>query len=303
VPDISRAPLSWSIGVTLRVFPPLLKNPERQWSQVQSVTRPPAGYQELRDVVVDVLTRKASVEHYPEQWMGLHDAVAEVLRKGHAPGMHYVDRSRLYPQEAELLRDVFWDLFRQGFITLGLNDNNPTWPWFRLSHTGTKELHAQAPYRFHDATSFFRLLQAETPCMDQRTKVYLTEAVAAYYADCPLACTVMLGVAAESEFLHLADMAANHQTHGPRFQKMTQQRTVSQKMDKFRESIKALTLPQNIAESFETHFSAIQTIIRLARNDSGHPTGVVPSREAVYVYMQLFVPYASLIAQLRQFFA
>src|SRR5262245_14780894 len=34
-------------------------------------------------------------------------------------------RLRLSADDAELVRDVFWDLFRQGFITLGLDDSNP----------------------------------------------------------------------------------------------------------------------------------------------------------------------------------
>jgi len=119
--------------------------------------------------------------------------------------------------DAELVRDVFWDLFRQGFITLGLNDSNPNWPWFRLSHFGERALKTQSPYRFHDTGSFIGLVRTEVPDISPEAVVYPEEAVAALYAGCLLACCVMLGVAAEAEFLRLLDVAAKNATYRPKF--------------------------------------------------------------------------------------
>ena len=101
------------------------------------------------------------------------------------------------------MRDVFWDLFRQGFITLGKDDPNNMWPWFRLSHFGQKTLQIQSPYRFHDTTSFIAMTKREVPDISPEATAYLEEAVAAFYAGCLLASCVMLGVAAEAEFLRL----------------------------------------------------------------------------------------------------
>lgn len=165
-----------------------------------------------------------------------------------------------------------------------------------------RELSSQQAYRFHNQGSYLSLLQTHAPHIEPTTKIYVREAISALYSGNVLVSTVMLGVAAESDFLRLADAAANHPTHGSKFQKMAQQRSVSQKMDKFGESVRLLKLPHSIAESLDTHFSAIQTIIRIARNDSGHPTGIVPAREDTHLYMQLFIPYARLVGQLRQFF-
>src|ERR1039458_2986157 len=92
-------------------------------------------------------------------------------------------------------RRTFWDLFRQGFITLGMDDNNETWPWFRLSHFGEETLKAQSPYRFHDRNSFIGLVKDGVPDISAEALTYLDEAVASFYADCPLASCVMLGVA------------------------------------------------------------------------------------------------------------
>jgi hypothetical protein len=115
--------------------------------------------------------------------------------------------------DAELVRDVFWDLFRQGFITLGLNDSNPQWPFFRLSYFGERARQTQSPYRFHDTTSFLKLVRVEVPDISDEAVVYLEEAVAAFHAGCLLASCVMLGVAAEAEFLRLIDVACRSGTH------------------------------------------------------------------------------------------
>jgi hypothetical protein len=44
----------------------------------------------------------------------------------------------------------------------------------------------------------------------------------------------------------------------------------------------------------------IQSVLRIARNDAGHPTSANPQREQVYVYMQLFVPFARQLMRLRK---
>ena len=67
---------------------------------------------------------------------------------------------RLDAQDIELVRDIFWDLSGQGFITLGLNDADPGWPFFRLSYFGQQTLGTQSPFRFHDTRSFINMVRA-----------------------------------------------------------------------------------------------------------------------------------------------
>lgn len=260
---------------------------------------PQHGYEEIREVVVDILLKRVSVEHEPSQWAGLTEAVGEVFAKRGTERERQA--RRLHPHDAELVRDVFWDLFRQGFITLGLNDSNPNWPWFRLSHFGERALKTQSPYRFHDTGSFMTLVKTEVPDISPEAVVYLEEAVAAFYAGCVLACCVMLGVAAEAEFLRLLDVAAKNVAQGPRFGQAVKQNFIRQKITKFHDALKPLFpgLPQNTVEDIDTNFAMIQSVLRIARNDAGHPTSANPQREQVYVYMQLFVPFARQLMRLR----
>ena len=210
--------------------------------------------------------------------------------------------SSLHPYDAELVRDVFWDLFRQGLIILGLNDLNPVWPWFRLSYFGQKGLQSQNPYRFHDANSFLSMVTAEVPDISPEARAYLEEAVAAFYSDCLLASCVMLGVAAETEFLRLVEVASKNIIHGAKFASAQKATFIRQKITKFQAALTPLLtqLPQKAVEGIDANFVAIQSVLRITRNDAGHPSAASPQREQVYVLLQLFVPFARQLMLLRR---
>jgi hypothetical protein len=193
-------------------------------------------------------------------------------------------------------------LFRQGFITLGMNDSNPNWPWFRLSHFGQQTLQSQNPYRFHDTASFLAMVKKEVPDISTEAVTYLDEAVAAFYAGCLLASCVMIGGAAEAEFLRLIDVAASSATHGSIFVPVKKLAFIRPKITKFHGLLKPLitTLPRSATEDLETNLTMIQSVLRIARNEAGHPTAATPEREQVYVFLQLFVPFARQLMRLRK---
>jgi hypothetical protein len=264
---------------------------------------PKHTYEEIREVAVDILLRRVSVSFEPNQWRNLVTGVAEVFarrRNPAGPQMHASSQS-LHPFDAELVRDVFWDLFRQGFITLGMNDSNEAWPWFRLSHFGEQALKSQSPYRFHDTGSFITMVRREVPDISPEATVYLEEAVAAFYAGCLLACCVMLGVAAEAEFLRLAEVAVKSRAYGAKFAAVAKQQIIRRKITAFQDCLRPSisSLQHEATEDLDTNFNAIQSILRIARNEAGHPTGATPQRESVYVYLQLFVPFARQLMRLR----
>jgi hypothetical protein len=266
---------------------------------------PQHSYEEIRDVIVDILLERETVNYEPSQWVNLCSGVAEVFaRRSATPTQPFNrhDQARLHPSDAELSRDVFWDLFRQGFITLGMNDSNPNWPFFRLSHFGQTTLQTQSPYRFHDTASFIAMVRKEIPDVSPEAVVYLEEAVSAFYAGCLLAACVMIGAAAEAEFLRLVDIAANSAKHGTTFAPVTKLSFIRQKITKFHVLLKPLlpSLSHNSVEDLDTNLAMIQSVLRIARNEAGHPTASTPEREQVYVFLQLFVPFARQLMRLRK---
>ena len=265
---------------------------------------PAHSYEELRSVIVDVLLGREKTAHEPCQFVSLLVATAEVLaRRSNAHGqvVRHREEYSLGEQDAELVRDVFWDLFRQGFITLGLNNSNPAWPWFRLSHRGQEALQTRSPFNFHDAAAFIGMIKREVADVSPEAVVYLGEAVSAFYSDCLLAACVMLGVAAEAEFLRLVDVACKNPTHGQRFAPVQRHTFIRSKITAFHKALGPLvaTLPNAVTEDLDTNLSMIQSVLRVARNDAGHPSGTTPQREQVYVFLQMFVPFARQLMKLR----
>lgn len=264
-------------------------------------------YEEIRDVVIDILTGRVTVPHPPVQWQSLLGAIGHVLfqRARQTPGFQAqaVTSLSLTAKDAELARDVFWDLFRQGVITLGSNDANPNWPHFRLSHFGDRILNSSSPWRFHDSSSYIAMVRQAVPDIKDAAVSYLEEASAAFYSGCLLASCVMLGVAAEAEFLRLVQAVIATPTHATVFKAVDKEATVLRKIVKFRNLLKPLIpqLGQRAREGLEANFDAIQFVLRVARNDAGHPTSAPPpSREQVFVYLQLFVPFARQLRDLRE---
>ena len=112
----------------------------------------------------------------------------------------------------------------------------------------------------------------------------------------------MLGVAAEAEFLRVLDVATASARWGSIFAPATKAPFIRGKIQKFQTALAThrKTLPHELAEDLDTNLSMIQSVLRVARNDAGHPSGrLPPAREQVYVNMQLFGPFSRQLANLR----
>lgn len=267
---------------------------------------PQHTYEEVRDAVADILLNRENTGVPPRQFDDLVSKVTFLFgRRSAIPGRTFDPAipPRLHPYDAEFVRDAFWDFFRHGFITLGIDSShNAGWPWFRLSRFGASALQTQSPYRFHDTTSFLSIVKVEVPDISPDAVAYLDEAVAAFYADCLLASCVMLGVAAEAEFLRLTDVACANATHGPTFAPVQAKKFIREKITKFRDVLRPMlpSLLRTATEDLEINLDAIQSVLRIARNDAGHPSGAKPpQREQVYIMLQMFIPFARQLMRLR----
>ncbi len=212
---------------------------------------------------------------------------------------------RLSGPDAELFLEVFWDLFRQGIITLGCNDSNRQFPFFRVSSFGRRILDGHQAYFFHDVSSYTKLLTEAVPNLDNVTLLYVQEAMQAFKAGCLLSSSVMLGVAAEHTFLLLIETIEKNATESAKFAAVSKERTILQKLNKFKNILdqQLKSLPSDIKEDLDTHFAGIMSIIRNFRNQSGHPSGHLIDREQAYILLQLFVPYCKKMYQLKAFYS
>jgi hypothetical protein len=260
-------------------------------------------YEEIRTLVIDELVAR-SCRNFNE----LEEKVAQaILKRNHQwpmdTGMAYPGAvSYLHPEDGSTILEVFWDLFRQGVITLGTDPRNPGWPWFRLSRFG-ETIMSQSQFRFHDTSSYIAMIKTYDPGISPAGVMYLEEAAASFYAECLLSASVMLGVAAETEFLRVLDMATSSAQWGSVFAPVTKQPFIRGKIQKFQTALAPhrTSLPRELMEDLDINLSMIQSVLRLARNDAGHPSGSpAPTREQVYVNMQLFGPFSRQLASLRK---
>lgn len=265
-------------------------------------------YEELRAVALDVLAKREKTRWPPDQYENLMLGVADVLYRREVNSQHRPQPSGgsalLSAADRELLLEVFWGLFREGAITIGMNDSNREFPFFRVSAFGRRILEGQQAYFFHDVSSFTKTIQTEVPKIDSVTMMYLQEGMQAFRSGCILSSTVMLGVATEHTFLLLMEVIDNNPAHTATFAAVGKERTILQKVNKFKHILdqQRKSLPGPVLEDLDTHFAGILSIIRNFRNQSGHPTGKIVDREQAYVLLQLFVPYCRKMYQLMDHF-
>jgi len=270
------------------------------------------SFEEIRAVALDLLAAREKASYGLTQYQNLMVGIGEVLQRregpssrGTGPQVFGGGDAQLSRKDREVFLEVFWGLFREGVITLGMDDSNRQFPFFRVSEFGRRLLEHQQAYFFHDVTTYEKVVRTEVPAIDDVTVLYLKEAMQAFRSGCILAATVMLGVATEHTFLLLMDKIDQNHSHAQTFASVGQQRTILQKVNKFKNILdqQSKALPPEIKEDLDTHFAGILSIIRNFRNQAGHPTGKIIDREQAYVLLQLFVPYCKKMYQLMDHYA
>lgn len=266
----------------------------------------PHTYEELRAAALDILAGREKVPYDPSQYEHLSLGLGQVFarREGRIQPGHHGATYPLDAQDKELLLELFWDLFRQGVISLGMNDSNREFPFFHLTRLGRQLAQGQEAYFFYDVSSYEAAIRREVPAIDGVTLLYLKEAMQAFRAGCMLSATVMLGVSVEHTFELLLEQLEAHATHKTTFASTFAERTLLRKFNKFRVVLDSIAkaLPPEVKEDLDTHFAGILSVIRTYRNESGHPTGKIMDREQTFVLLQLFIPYCKKQYQLMQHF-
>lgn len=123
---------------------------------------------------------------------------------------------------------------------------------------------------------YLQRVRRENPDLDDLVELYLAEALQSFNAHCYLATSVVLGVAAERAFLAMADSYASSSMAGASAMAKELAKPRSNYFalwTEFRKRIEPVrqTLPGGLADALT--LDAIADLIRLTRNEVGHPTG------------------------------
>lgn len=260
------------------------------------------SYEELRRVALDILAGHERGSYGCNQYEHFKISVAEVLAT-RASGAR-VENARLDSADSELFLELFWSLFREGVITLGYNDSNREFPFFRVSSFGRKLLEgSDGGYFFHDVSSYEILIRTRIPTIDAVTLLYLKEAMQAFKSACLLSASVMVGVATEHSFLLLLEKIQNS-GHASTFRKVFTERGILRQVNLFKRVLDSNldVLPPRTKEDLDTQFVTILSMIRTFRNESGHPSGRIIKREQCFVLLQLFIPCCEKMYQIMDAF-
>lgn len=214
---------------------------------------------------------------------------------------HYMPR-----EDREKVRQIVWEFILQGILAIGLNENNPNFPFISITEHGREVLESRqiTPY---DPDGYLKNLIDEIPNLDPLIEMYLSESLQAYLKGLMFSSAVMLGVASEKAFLLLFDSFTNALTNPSKkkkFQGLQNSIRTKNKFDELKKEIIAIrnTLPRGLSEDLESQFDGIFTLIRVTRNDAGHPSGRIINRGVAYTNLQLFPMYCKRVYGLIVYF-
>lgn len=212
----------------------------------------------------------------------------------------------LQKNDKELVREVIWNLIIERVITLGMNSDNPTWPWLKLTAYGKTIVSSKLPVP-HDPSGYLKQINIEIPALDKVILIYLKESINTYNINALLSATITLGCASEKALLLLIESYTNAiqgTTRQQKFRQRTEGKMIKRQFDEFTKAIRNIigNMPNDVSDGIDNILLGIFEMIRNYRNDAGHPTGKIPCKEQIYANLQVFITYCKKVYQLKDYF-
>jgi len=203
--------------------------------------------------------------------------------------------------------EALWGLVADGLVyldTAGQGSGTDNWMW-RLSAVG-KRAASGGSWEPRDSEGYLSRIRREVPDIDSLVELYLTEALHSFNGRCYLATSVMLGVAAERAFLVMAQAYAESSLDGAPSLAKELARPRSNYFalwTEFRKRIEPVrqSLPNGLADPLT--LDAIADLIRLTRNEVGHPTGRQIGEDTARAHLTIAPTYLRNMQQLAGHFA
>lgn len=159
-----------------------------------------------------------------------------------------------------------------------------------------------------DPGGYLRRLRSDVPGMSATVRAYAEEALGAYNARLYRSSAVMLGVASEAAILEAATSFASEmpEAESKQFLKTVNSRKQNfiTKFAMFQDKLRSKKneLPDELADGLELTVHAVADLLRVSRNDAGHPTGRPVGRDDAFVHLRMFVRYARKLYALKSHF-
>ena len=189
------------------------------------------------------------------------------------------------------LREAVWELIVEGVMTVGMDASNENWPFLSLTEYG--EEHVKNPAANpHEIGEYMKLLREVAP-LGEIEERYVTQALQAFRRNLPDATAVMIGAASEHLLILLLQEIGSKDTSRKAAAEKALDGPALGMLRFARDYFVPLQskLPRELRENFETTFLGVAALIRVGRNDAGHPALPSVDREQAFVNLRLYPGY------------
>jgi hypothetical protein len=251
---------------------------------------------EMRELMLEALRRESGT-----QSVTLQNSIAAIAadrgllgqrEPGHQP-------PSLPREHWETFRDVLWGLIVEGVVAFGKDSSNTDWPWLSLTRYGREVVASEGPTP-NDPQGYLGALSADRP-LDSTELRFASQALQAYLRNLPDAAAVMLGAAAEHLLtLVLLEIAANYPSDAEKVYKAVAG-PASKSLAYLSGWVasRASMLPVLMEHQREIALGGIGQLIRLTRNEAGHPSGGSVTRDVAFAMLQMYRSYREWLSLLR----
>jgi hypothetical protein len=204
-------------------------------------------------------------------------------------------------QAEQALLTVWFDLFRNGQLSWGLNLANQNPPFCHLTDVGRKTLEtlSRDPANPDGYLAHLRAMGG----IDAVTQSYISEALTTYNSNCFKATAVLVGAAAESIVLYVRnDIGARMVIQNRALPKNWEDWRIKLVLDALQKEFEThkTDMPNELANEIGSYWPAFTQQIRTTRNEAGHPVSVEPvTPEAVHSALLIFPELARVGRDIR----
>ncbi len=210
------------------------------------------------------------------------------------------------PTSPEIMAAV-WSLVAQGLAYIDYSQPAPeNWKLF-LTESGRAAARDEE-INPDSSGDYLKRFDERVPKASDTVKQYAREALTTYSARCYLASAVMLGAASEAAFIEMA-LSFGAWLPDPQSSKFIDliknpRSNYIAKFSEFRKQIEPnrKNLPDDLADGMTLTLDSVLDLLRIYRNEAGHPTGKKVSREDAFINLQMFARYVEKLYALKGFF-
>jgi hypothetical protein len=210
------------------------------------------------------------------------------------------------PDQRQIMEAV-WSLISQGLAYIDYSQSSADNWKLHLTRAGEATANDQS-INPDSPGEYLQRLQEDVPEASDTVHRYLNEALSSYTNRCYLASAVMLGVASEAAFHEMAVSFGQWlpSKEGEKLLSLIAKRNVAYlaKFEAFRKKLEPRKpdIPAELSDGMALTLDSILDLLRIYRNEAGHPWGKQIDRAQARINLEMFVRYLQRMCAFKAFF-